>query len=58
MTKLIDLTHPLTHGMPVFPGDPPPVIEPLATLPEDGFHTTRLDLCSHTGTHLDAPYHF
>ena len=58
MTKLIDLTHPLTHGMPVFPGDPPPVIEPLSTLAGDGFHTTRLDLCSHTGTHLDAPYHF
>ena len=58
MTKLVDLTHPLTHGMPVFPGDPPPVIEPLATVSADGFNTTRVDVCSHTGTHLDVPYHF
>lgn len=56
--KLIDLTHPIVHQMAVFPGDPSPVVEPLDTLTSAGYNTTRLSLSTHTGTHLDAPYHF
>ena len=58
MTKLIDLTHPLEHGMPAFPGDPEPAIEPLDTLEGAGYNTTRISMSSHTGTHLDVPFHF
>lgn len=52
-----DLSHPLASGMPVYPGTEPVSVEPRATLASDGFRTTRLDLDSHAGTHVDAPAH-
>jgi len=55
--RIIDLTHPLEPGMPVYPGTPPVKIEPLAAMEEDGFREARLHLTSHTGTHMDAPAH-
>ncbi|WP_436911979.1 cyclase family protein [Halosimplex marinum] len=53
----LDLTHPLATGMPVYPGTEPVGVEPDATLDADGYRTTRLDLDSHAGTHVDAPAH-
>jgi len=52
-----DLSHPLESGMCVYPDTPPVRIEPTATVEDDGFRTTALELDSHTGTHLDAPAH-
>jgi kynurenine formamidase len=54
----IDLTLPLSPGMPVYPGDPPVQFEPHSALERDGFRVTTLELGTHTGTHLDAPSHF
>lgn len=54
---LIDLSHPLETGMPVFPGDPEVRIEPALAVPADGVAVARLDLGSHAGTHIDAPAH-
>jgi kynurenine formamidase len=34
------------------------VLESHATIERDGFNAERLDLITHTGTHLDVPYHF
>jgi arylformamidase len=55
----IDVTIPISPGMPVFPGDPPVRIE-LAQAIADGAscNVTRLDMGAHTGTHVDAPVHF
>jgi len=55
--KLIDLTHTISHGMPVFPGENgPSIIRDI--LPEDaGYVTHRLESNMHTGTHMDAPFH-
>ena len=53
----LDLTHPLATDMPVYPGTEPVRVEPSATLATDGYRTTRLDLDSHAGTHVDAPAH-
>ncbi|WP_135363577.1 cyclase family protein [Halosimplex halophilum] len=53
----LDLTHPLATGMPVYPGTEPVRVEPDATRDADGYRTTRLDLDSHAGTHVDAPAH-
>jgi kynurenine formamidase len=53
----LDLTHPLATAMPVYPGTEPVGVEPAATLDADGYRTTRLDLDSHAGTHVDAPAH-
>lgn len=54
---LIDLAHPIRPGMPVFPGDPEVDVRPAAELERDGFAVARLELGSHSGTHVDAPAH-
>ncbi|RWR23801.1 cyclase family protein [Agrococcus lahaulensis] len=54
---LIDLSHPIEQGMPVYPGDPEVRIAPALTLAADGVDVARLELGSHTGTHVDAPSH-
>lgn len=55
--RLIDLSHPLGTGMPVYPGDPEVAFEHALTVEGDGVAVERLDLGSHSGTHLDAPSH-
>lgn len=52
-----DLSHPLATGMPVYPGTESVAVEPRATREADNYRTTRLDLDSHAGTHVDAPVH-
>jgi kynurenine formamidase len=55
--KFIDLTHTISHGMPVFPGEKEPSIS-RDILPDDvGYVTHRLESNMHTGTHIDAPFH-
>jgi kynurenine formamidase len=56
--KSTDLTHNLSNGMPIYPGDPPPSFENYSTLQKDGVNLTKIFMGSHTGTHLDAPRHF
>jgi kynurenine formamidase len=55
---IIDLTHPLTAQTPVYPSDPPFLSTPHATHQRDGYAVHHLSLGTHTGTHLDAPFHF
>jgi kynurenine formamidase len=52
-----ELSHPITPGMQVYPGDPAVDIEPALVLARDGVDVAFLHLGSHTGTHLDAPSH-
>ncbi|MFC3958268.1 cyclase family protein [Halovivax cerinus] len=52
-----DLSQQIRDGMPVYPGDPTSTVRPLATVPDDGYRVTGLELDSHTGTHVDAPAH-
>ncbi|KQV18583.1 MULTISPECIES: cyclase family protein [unclassified Kitasatospora] len=54
---LIDLTHPVTTGMPVYPGDPAVSLRPALTTATDGVNVLSLHLGSQSGTHVDAPYH-
>ena len=56
--NIIDLTHEIHSGMMTYPGDPDIVLEEAATHDVDGCHVDHLDCGSHTGTHIDAPYHF
>ncbi len=53
----IDFTHVMNTEIPVFPGDDPPAFFTHCTLEKNGFLETRLDISSHTGTHIDAPAH-
>jgi arylformamidase len=44
--------------MPVWPTSPLPILEPLGVISRDGYSIERLNALTHSGTHLDAPYHF
>ncbi len=55
--QIYDLSHTLDQNMQVYPGTPQPDIRQIAFLKNDGFRETRICLTSHTGTHIDAPYH-
>ena len=57
MGRLLDLTHVIELEMSVFPGDPVPQAETLATCEKDGYRLTKLTVGSHCGTHADAPAH-
>jgi kynurenine formamidase len=56
--KIIDLSHTIHDGIQIYPGDPVPSIKPGLTHEKDYCHVEVLTLGSHTGTHIDAPYHF
>ena len=58
---ILDVTVPITNSMPVWPGDPQVRLSPKSHLSRDKSHTVKLtaiEMGSHTGTHVDAPYHF
>ena len=54
----IDLTLTISRTMPVFPGSPRPEFVCWSRLKTDGYNLELLFMSSHTGTHMDAPYHF
>ena len=49
---IIDLTHPVADG------DPGVEFETNRTIDGDGWNAKTLHLYSHSGTHMDAPFHF
>jgi arylformamidase len=58
---IYDLSVPIVNGMPVWPSDPPLKLTSQGHLSRDKTHTvqvTRIEMGSHTGTHIDAPFHF
>lgn len=55
--ELIDLTHSIENGMPVYPGTENLEMENSNTIEKDGFKEKIIRFCSHTGTHMDAPSH-
>jgi len=65
MSKLVDLSHEVEHGMVTYRGLPAPLIsdhlsrEASRALYAEGteFHIGRLEMVANTGTYLDAPFH-
>jgi arylformamidase len=57
--KFWDISLPISQGIPVWPGDPEISIKRVSKI-EDGANAnvSRMDIGCHTGTHVDAPYHF
>lgn len=46
-------------GAPVYPGDPKPVKRFVKKIGDDSnCNLSTVSLCTHTGTHIDAPLHF
>lgn len=59
MNDLIyDISKTIREGMEVYEGDPEVKVEEVFTVQKDGFSLRRLEMSTHTGTHLDAPSHF
>ena len=56
--RIIDLTQPFYHNCPGPPIFPLPQVEITHLAPRDNFNMERLTFVTHTGTHIDAPYHF
>lgn len=57
--RLFDITLPVSQGLPVWPGDPSVAVEPSARIANGAkANLSRIDMGSHTGTHIDAPFHF
>lgn len=57
--SLIDISRKLQNGMPVWPGDTNFSFELSWTKEESGsVNVGKLTLSTHTGTHIDAPFHF
>lgn len=57
--RVIDISIPNGVEQHVYPGDPVPRIESVRRIAAgDPCNLSLLHLGSHTGTHVDAPYHF
>ncbi len=55
---IIDLTNEVRTHMPLWPTAPLPVISPVGVVSRDGYSFETISAGTHTGTHVDAPYHF
>lgn len=55
--KMIDCTQLIEKDMPVYPGTAAASLSVVNTHEKDGFRETLFQFTSHTGTHMDAPYH-
>lgn len=56
--KVYDLTIPISEKIPTFPGSPAPHFIEWDSLGQDDYNLEMIFLSTHTGTHIDAPYHF
>ena len=56
--KIYDISQEVM-GCAVYPGDPAPKATAVAKIQEGSlYNLTKLEMCAHNGTHVDAPYHF
>ena len=56
--RVVDLTHTMGPDFPTFTGGQNLELETIVTLDRDGYTMYRWLLVEHTGTHMDAPFHF
>ncbi len=57
--QIFDISRTLNPSLAVWPGDTPFSAKVIVAMDEgDPVNLTTLTLSSHTGTHVDAPYHF
>jgi len=59
MKKFYDITLTIDNNLPTWPGDPELTLERVNKIEEGrNANVSRLDMGVHTGTHVDAPFHF
>ncbi len=54
---IIDLTHTLKNEISIYPDTIPPTFNQESTIEKDGFAEINMTMCTHNGTHIDAPAH-
>lgn len=54
--KIIDISVPLNAQTAIYPGNPPVLIKTIKSSTGTSVHS-EISLGSHTGTHVDAPFH-
>ena len=65
MSRFVDLSHTIEHGMITYKGLPAPVIEDYLSreesrtryAPGTQFQIGRIEMVANTGTYLDSPFH-
>ena len=59
IVKIYDVSVLVHEGMPTWPGDPKLSMRLASSIAKGAAaNVTRLDMGAHTGTHMDAPFHF
>lgn len=56
--RIWDLSQPVAHDGPAWPQYDPPVIRHNFRRQAEGFNAETVQLNTHTGTHVDVPFHF
>jgi len=57
--RIHDISVLVYEGMPIWPGDPKLSMQLASSIATgNGVNVTRLETSAHTGTHMDAPFHF
>ena len=57
--KLYDVSVLISDELPVWPGDPGISVKRTSSLDRgDNANVTQINMGVHTGTHIDAPFHF
>jgi len=57
LSRIIDLTYPITGSAPTFPGDAPVEISQFASIKDGGYNVSSIFMSVHVGTHVDAFRH-
>lgn len=55
--RVIDLSHSINKDMTTYTQETKPCINKIATINNQGYNETKINIFSHNGTHIDAPYH-
>lgn len=57
--RIYDISLTISPSLPVWPGDPNVLLERVAKIEEGAnANVSRITMGVHTGTHIDAPFHF
>jgi arylformamidase len=55
--RIVDLSHTIYGGMPVYPTLPPPRLEKISYIQRDLFNITKMKFALHSGTHVESSMH-
>lgn len=56
--RVVDLSQEVSPATQMFPGYPQPALIPWTTRVHHGYLTEAMFMVTHTGTHVDAPWHY